>query len=119
MPAELFAICLEGEVLEASVWKKYSASYGGAGLYGWRAPKKIYYKLGHAKNALNHLPQQIQDLVEIVRFVPAETVYKPVPGAAAQRRAENARKERERQEKAVRDRGLKQLRELQKKYPEE
>lgn len=72
MPNELFALHYEGELLGPDVWKKYSSKYGGNSLYGWRPPKKVYYKYGHAKNGLRHLPKEIQEDVKIVRYVPEE-----------------------------------------------
>ncbi len=71
---EVYALHLDGELLEGNVWKKYSKKYGTNGLYGWKPPKRIYYKLGHAKNGLSHLPAEIRSKVEIVRYIPAPVI---------------------------------------------
>lgn len=68
---ELYALHLDGKLLEGNIWKEYSSKYGLNGLHGWRPPKRIYYKLYHAKNAIRHLPQEIRNRVEIVRYVPS------------------------------------------------
>lgn len=71
---ELYVIHFHGELLEPNVWKKYSSKYGGLGMHGWRAPKKVYYKIHHARSAMRHLPKEIQADCEIVRYIPGEVV---------------------------------------------
>jgi hypothetical protein len=73
---ELFALHLDGEMIDQYIWTDYSDKYGvfARNLYGWRVPKKVYYKIHHAKNGLRHLPKQIQKYVEIVRYLPSEVV---------------------------------------------
>lgn len=71
---EVWAIHLDGELLKADCWHKYSKKYGinGKNLYGWRPPKKIYYEQRHAKIAVAHLPDEIKNKVEVVKYVPAQ-----------------------------------------------
>ncbi len=72
----LFALVIDGEVLNSNTFQKYWPNYGssGSGLYGWRPPKKVYFTLGTARNGLHHVPAQIKDRVEIHRFVSAGKV---------------------------------------------
>lgn len=70
MANEVFALHLDGELLHPNIWDKYTEQYGNNSLYGWRPPKKLYYKIGHAKTAIKHLPEQIRDRVTIVRYTP-------------------------------------------------
>jgi len=71
----LYALHLDGKLLSAKIWEEYSKNWGYAdGLYGWRPPKRIYYKLGHAKNGIRHLPKQIQNKVKIVIYKPVEEI---------------------------------------------
>ena len=74
MANEIYALHYKGELVSASVWKEHSKNYGGQQLYGWRPPKKMYAKVGHARAALRHLPQAMQDDVEIMRYVPHSVV---------------------------------------------
>jgi len=60
--------------MEPGIWKNYTDNYGATWLQGWRPPKKIYYKLHHAKNAIRHLPKEIQSEVQIIRYLPGEIV---------------------------------------------
>lgn len=71
---EIYAIHLDGQLLQLDVWKQYSSKYGeyGSQLQGWKPPKRFYYKLHHAKNGVRHLPPQIRDKVKIVRYIPAD-----------------------------------------------
>lgn len=66
----LYALHLNGKLLDTKVWKEYSKSYGTNELYGWRPPKRIYYKISHARNGIKHLPKQIQNKVKIVIYKP-------------------------------------------------
>ncbi len=70
MANEIFAIHFEGELLHPDIWRDYSKNYGSSGLHGWRPAKKFYYKIGHAKCALTHLPAQVRAKCEVVRYVP-------------------------------------------------
>ncbi len=70
MANELFALHLNGELLDPKIWKKYSQNYGTNELYGWRPPKRIYYTRGYAKSGIRNLPKQIQADIEIVRYIP-------------------------------------------------
>ncbi len=79
---ELYALHLDGELLEGNVWKKFSTKYGTNGLYGWKPPKRIYYKLHHAKNGLSHLPIEIRNKVEIVKYIPASIATPCYPPSA-------------------------------------
>jgi len=67
---EVFALHLNGKLISQNVWKDFSKNYGSNELQGWKPPKRLYYKLGHAKNGIRHLPKQIQNKVEIVKYVP-------------------------------------------------
>jgi phage-related protein len=69
---ELFAIHVDGRIVDARVWKDFTDRYGGAQLFGWRPPKKVYLKVGHAKAALRQLPAEIRANATIVRYVPAQ-----------------------------------------------
>ena len=76
---ELFALHIDGQLLTAKnrqkLWEKYSKNYGHGtyGLYGWKPPKPFYSKLGYARRGIAHLPGEIQDEIEIVRYVPEES----------------------------------------------
>lgn len=91
---ELFVIHFHGEILEPNVWRKYSKNYGGSGLYGWRAPKKIYYKLGHARSALTHLPLEVQKDCEIVRYHPGEVIERGTDSIEAYNKRQEDKKKR-------------------------
>jgi hypothetical protein len=73
---EIFALHLNDELITAQsrekLWKEHSPRYGsyGAALHGWKPPKTFYSKENHAKAAIKHLPPQIRDSIEIVRYVP-------------------------------------------------
>ena len=67
---EVWALHLDGKLLDWNVWKEYSTKYGDNGLYGWKPPKRLYYTRGHASAGRSHLPEQIRDKVEIVRYLP-------------------------------------------------
>ncbi len=73
---EIYAIHFNGELLYPDIWREYTDNYGRYGLQGWRPAKKFYYKIGHAKAALHHLPIQIRDKCEIVRYIP-EKINEP------------------------------------------
>lgn len=71
MANELYVLHLDGEILDRKeIWKKYSKNYGNNWLYGWKAPKPFYQTLGRAKCAIHHLPEQIKNKVEIIKYVP-------------------------------------------------
>jgi hypothetical protein len=72
-PNTLYALHFKDELIEPNIWKKYSDKYGSQGLYGWKPPKKVYYTLGHAKAAMKHLPKQIINEVQIIKYKPFET----------------------------------------------
>jgi hypothetical protein len=71
---EIFALHLDDELITSNsrqkIWEKYSKNYGKNGLYGWKAPKPYYSKIGHAKTAIKHLPEIIRDNIKIVRYIP-------------------------------------------------
>jgi len=69
---EIWALHLDGKLISSNIWKEYSTRYGGNSLYGWRKPKRLYMKIGHAKSAIHHLPKEVQDKVEIVKYIPAK-----------------------------------------------
>jgi len=72
----LYALHFEGEQLNSNSFKKYWKNYGstGSALQGWRPPKKIYSKLGHAKTGICHVPAEIRPKVEIVEYRPVRVV---------------------------------------------
>jgi hypothetical protein len=63
-----------GEVLTPESFKKYWPKYGSNMLQGWRAPKKIYYKLGQAKTGFSHIPDQLKPHLEISEFAKVKSV---------------------------------------------
>lgn len=67
---KLYVLMLNGVILTPDSFVEYWKNYGanGSGLHGWRPPKKIYYTLGHAKNGLRFVPEQIRDKVQIHVF---------------------------------------------------
>ena len=77
MSNEIYAIHYDGHLLEPNIWEKYSDKYGETGnrLQGWKPQKKLYYKVGHAKTALAHLPAQIRKKAVIVRYIPDPDVH--------------------------------------------
>lgn len=99
---ELYAITFKesGAILTPDSFKKFWKSYGDNGLYGWRAPKKIYYTLGMAKAGFSHMPEQIKPLVQISKFVLGESV---VDGQELfnKQKAEKEKREAERKELAL------------------
>jgi len=68
---EVFVLHYQGKIITPWIWKEFSKNYGHhGGLVGWRAPKYLYMKLGHAKCAIKHLPKIIQNQIEIVKYIP-------------------------------------------------
>ncbi len=67
---KLYVLMLDGVILTPDSFQEYWKNYGttGSSLYGWRPPKKIYYTLGHARNGLRFVPEQIRDKVQIHVF---------------------------------------------------
>lgn len=68
----LYALHYEGKLLGTFKWSEL----GPDGLHGWRPPKKIYFKLGQARNGAGHLPKDVIDKIEIVRYLPEKIVEK-------------------------------------------
>lgn len=62
------------EILTPESFKKYWPNYGGNNLYGWRAPKKVYYKLGHAKTGFSHIPNKLKSKLAIAEFSPSKII---------------------------------------------
>ena len=62
---KVYALHLDGEIINTNIWEKYSSKYG---VYGWKPPKRLYFKPGHAKTGRSHLPHQIRDKVEIAVY---------------------------------------------------
>lgn len=62
------------QILTPDSFKEYWKSYGANSLYGWRAPKKLYFTLGRAKGGFAHIPEELKSKVEIARFDFAESV---------------------------------------------
>jgi len=63
-----YAIVLKNtkQVLSPDTIRQNYPNYGGNVLYGWKPPKKVYYKVGHAKSAYTLLPEKIRSLCVIV-----------------------------------------------------
>lgn len=70
-PNTLYAIHYKGQLLGSFKWGD-----GAPNLYGWRPPKKVYWKLGLAKSGATHLPEDILDDCEIVEYAPVKTLEK-------------------------------------------
>lgn len=64
-PNELYAIHLDDSLLDGKV---YADLVGNS--KHWKAPKKIFTKLGHAKLSLRHIPENIKKRCTIVRYIP-------------------------------------------------
>ena len=77
MSNEIWAIHFDGQLLQPDIWKQYSDKYGHVAhwLQGWKPPKRFYYKFHHAKIGLSHLPHQIRNKCEIVKYSPQEQTY--------------------------------------------
>lgn len=56
------------QILTPYSFKEYWKNYGGNNLYGWRAPKKLYFTLGRAKWGFAHIPEELKSKVSIARF---------------------------------------------------
>lgn len=69
----LYVLHYQGQIISPNIWKQFSKNYGSSSLSGWKPPKKIYFSLSYAKSAIKHLPQQIRDKIEIVRYVPEDS----------------------------------------------
>ncbi len=65
----LYVLMLDGCILTPDSFQQYWKNYGmGAGVYGWRPPKKIYYTIGSARRGARFVPKEIREKVEIHRF---------------------------------------------------
>lgn len=71
-PNTIYAIHYKGQLLGSFKWGSGASDY----LYGWRPPKKVYWKLGLARSGATHLPEDILDDCEIVEYAPVKTVEK-------------------------------------------
>lgn len=56
------------EILTPDSFKKYWPNYGSNNLHGWRPAKKIYYKMGQAKNGFSYIPDEIKPELAIAEF---------------------------------------------------
>jgi hypothetical protein len=97
---DLFVLILDGNILTPEAFKAHWKSYGSSGLHGWRPPKKVYYKLSHARCGLSHVPQEIKSKVSIHKFSSVGIV------ASGEEIAEQQEKVRERRETEVKARAL-------------
>lgn len=70
-PNTIYAIHYKGQLLGSFKWGS-----GAPNLYGWRPPKKVYWKLCLARSGATHLPEDILDDCEIVEYAPVKTVEK-------------------------------------------
>lgn len=68
----IYAIHYKGQLLGSFKWGNGASDY----LYGWRPPKKVYWKLGLARSGATHLPEDILDDCEIMEYAPVKTVEK-------------------------------------------
>jgi len=66
----LFVLHHKGRLLGTFRWENSD----GAGLQGWRPPKKIYFKEGQANCGATHLPTEILDDIELVEYVPIRVI---------------------------------------------
>lgn len=82
----LYALHYKGKLLGTFKWEGGNTSV----LYGWRPPKKIYFKIGQANCGVSHLPQEIIDDIEIVMYGPISIVKK-----CSLKEKENNKKKRE------------------------
>lgn len=80
------------QILTPDSFKEYWKNYGGNNLYGWRAPKKLYFTIGRAKSGFAHIPEALKLEVEIARFDFAETVE---DGEKLQEKQQKVREKRE------------------------
>ena len=60
------------EILTPDSFTEYWRNYGGNNLYGWRAPKKLYFTIGRARGGFAHIPEELKSKVAIARFDFAE-----------------------------------------------
>lgn len=67
----LYVLHFDGKILTPDSFREHWKNSGASCLQGWRPPKKIYFKLGHAINGLRRVPKEIRDKVEIVIYEPA------------------------------------------------
>ena len=63
-----------GEILTPDSFKEHWPNYGGSWLQGWRPPKKVYYKIGHAKSGFSHIPDQIKPSIAIAEFTVSKII---------------------------------------------
>lgn len=80
------------QILTPDSFKEYWKNYGGNNLYGWRAPKKLYFTIGRAKSGFAHIPEELKSKVEIARFDFAEAVE---DGEKLQEKQQKVREKRE------------------------
>lgn len=68
---EIFALHLDGKIITTKTWKEFCKKNGKKHWYG-AVPKKLYLTMGHAKAAINYLPDGAEGRVTIVRYVPED-----------------------------------------------
>ena len=49
---------------KAAIFKRYGDNH----LYGWKSPKPLYAKIGHARNARAQMPKKLRDMVGIYKL---------------------------------------------------
>lgn len=121
MKTILFAITFKetGEILTPDSFKEHWPKYGsssGAGLYGWRPPKKIYYNFGQAKRGFSFVPEALKPQLEIsvferVRALEDGEVLAKQQIEAKQKRKINQEKKNLKYKKAQAERALKDAQE--------
>ena len=76
-----------GEILTPDSFKQHWPNYGGNWLQGWRPPKKVYYKIGHAKTGFSHIPDAIKPSIAIAEFSVSKIVQDGEELLAKQKKA--------------------------------
>lgn len=74
MSNEIYALHLDGKLItdRKALWKQYSKNYGMNSLQGWRPGKTVYFSLGRAKAGIRHLPKEVQNKIEIIKYEPTK-----------------------------------------------
>jgi hypothetical protein len=63
-----------GEIVTPTSFKEHWKNYGSNSLQGWKPPKKVYYKLCHAKSGFSHIPAEIKSEIVIAEFTSTNIV---------------------------------------------
>lgn len=120
--SKIYALTIKktGEVLNPETFKKYWENYGGTSLRGWRPPKKMYYKEGHAKRGFAHIPDELKPHINITLFeakqdiIDGEVLFKEQEERRIEREKEQKRAQAEYEKKRAEERYKQALEDLQK-----